>query len=73
MDGAINVLSAQELSWKRLENVHELKESLVAILWSSGTTGLPKGTTIPIPKETSAKAHLQVSRCLIRISYPKLT
>lgn len=32
-----------ELPWPKTTDPHELENSLIAMLYSSGTTGLPKG------------------------------
>lgn len=36
-----------ELPWEKIINAQELESSLVVLIYSSGTTGLPKGTPIP--------------------------
>ena len=41
-----NLISEKLLSWQRITDQKELKESLICILWSSGTTGLPKGVML---------------------------
>lgn len=46
LDGKVNVISDQKLEWQRLTDPTDLKKSLIVILWSSGTTGLPKGTFV---------------------------
>ncbi|KIW32181.1 uncharacterized protein PV07_03742 [Cladophialophora immunda] len=46
IDGRTNVLSDQTLKWERITDHAALKKSLIVILWSSGTTGLPKGVMI---------------------------
>ena len=47
LDNSIDVLSSQErLTWTRISDPQALKESLIVILWSSGTTGLPKGVML---------------------------
>ncbi|KAK7932309.1 hypothetical protein PG985_003021 [Apiospora marii] len=40
--GAKVPISNQELDWRRITDVHELENSVVCLLFSSGTTGLPK-------------------------------
>lgn len=32
------------LAWRRITDPHELENSLIILIYSSGTTGLPKGT-----------------------------
>lgn len=46
LDGRVNVISDQRLDWQRITDPTALKKSLIVILWSSGTTGLPKGMLI---------------------------
>ncbi|KAK2812250.1 hypothetical protein FQN50_001608 [Emmonsiellopsis sp. PD_5] len=46
LEGNINVISEERLTWQRITDPEALKKSLVVILWSSGTTGLPKGVML---------------------------
>lgn len=46
LEGGINAISEQKLEWTRLTDTFDLKKSLILILWSSGTTGLPKGVML---------------------------
>ncbi|KAK5118876.1 hypothetical protein LTR62_000086 [Meristemomyces frigidus] len=39
-------LQQQRLTWERITDPVTLKQSLITILWSSGTTGLPKGVML---------------------------
>lgn len=39
----IGVISDQELEWRRIMDLHTLKTTMVCLLFSSGTSGLPKG------------------------------
>jgi 4-coumarate--CoA ligase len=41
-----NVISDKQLPWQRIKDEKALKDSLIVILWSSGTTGLPKGVML---------------------------
>ena len=41
--GGIDVIADQRLPWERITDPEALKKSIITILWSSGTTGLPKG------------------------------
>lgn len=41
-----NVVSAEKLAWQRITDPKALKDSVITILWSSGTTGLPKGVQL---------------------------
>ncbi len=45
LDGGIEVISDQELEWRRVQDCREQEETLVCMLFSSGTSGLPKGMT----------------------------
>lgn len=38
-----NCISTEKLDWERITNKEELENSLVCLLYSSGTTGPPKG------------------------------
>ncbi|PGG95519.1 hypothetical protein AJ79_10014 [Helicocarpus griseus UAMH5409] len=46
LEGNVNVISDGKLTWQRITDPAELKKSLIVILWSSGTTGLPKGVML---------------------------
>ena len=46
LDGKINLISDSKLKWTRITDPTALKKSLIVILWSSGTTGLPKGVML---------------------------
>ncbi|EXJ68030.1 uncharacterized protein A1O5_08645 [Cladophialophora psammophila CBS 110553] len=46
LDGRINVISDQTVKWERITDPTALRKSLIVILWSSGTTGLPKGVML---------------------------
>ncbi|KAK3081614.1 hypothetical protein LTS18_004795 [Coniosporium uncinatum] len=41
-----NVLGVQELDWQRITSPQALDDSLVCLIYSSGTTGLPKGVQL---------------------------
>lgn len=46
LDGKVNALSKSKLKWRKILDEQALKESLIVILWSSGTTGMPKGVML---------------------------
>ena len=39
----LNLLTEQRLRWKLITDQCQLEESLITVIWSSGTTGVPKG------------------------------
>lgn len=42
-DGSVDVWSKERLTWKRMTDPDELHNSILCLLYSSGTTGEPKG------------------------------
>ncbi|TGJ83749.1 hypothetical protein E0Z10_g5014 [Xylaria hypoxylon] len=46
VEGSKETISPQRLKWERIIDAKKLDESLITILWFSGTTGLPKGVMI---------------------------
>lgn len=47
VQGDNQVISNQRLTWKRITDKKELEDSLIVLLYSSGTTGEPKGRLSP--------------------------
>lgn len=46
VEGGVEAISSQRLQWERITDRKRLNDSLIVILWSSGTTGLPKGVML---------------------------
>ncbi|KAH0840718.1 hypothetical protein AYO21_00628 [Fonsecaea monophora] len=46
LNGSGSILTENRLHWETITDVSRLKESLIVILWSSGTTGFPKGVKL---------------------------
>ncbi|EER37458.1 4-coumarate-CoA ligase [Histoplasma capsulatum var. duboisii H88] len=46
LEGNINIISNGKLTWQRITDAEALEKSIIVILWSSGTTGLPKGVML---------------------------
>ncbi len=42
-------IGEDKLDWPRITDSQELEDSLVVLIYSSGTTGLPKGTPDLVP------------------------
>jgi acyl-CoA synthetase (AMP-forming)/AMP-acid ligase II len=53
-DSAKSVIGEFELDWERITNKEELENSLICLLYSSGTTGAPKGMSWPLLKKNPA-------------------
>jgi len=43
VEGGVECRSSDGLTWRRITDREELKKSLILLLYSSGTTGIPKG------------------------------
>ena len=61
LEDGIDVISDQELDWERITDQEELDSTLVCLLYSSGTSGLPKGT---LPEVLEFSVLIAVHRCL---------
>jgi len=46
IDGSVRCTFDQELQWRKITDAKELENSKICMLYSSGTTGLPKGVLI---------------------------
>ena len=60
LENGENVISEQELDWERITDQEELESTLVCLLYSSGTSGLPKGI---FPRGLEVLALITVHRC----------
>lgn len=43
LDKSMDIISVRELDWERITDEEQLESTLVCLLYSSGTSGLPKG------------------------------
>jgi 4-coumarate--CoA ligase len=43
VDGKVDCWTDKSLTWQRITDPHELEHSIINLLYSSGTTGVPKG------------------------------
>lgn len=50
---AVDVEKGPRMPWKRVTDADELARSLIVLLYSSGTTGVPKGRPTPSPEDRS--------------------
>lgn len=46
VQGSISCMSQQELDWARITDPQELEDSVICLLYSSGTTGVPKAVLL---------------------------
>jgi 4-coumarate--CoA ligase len=64
LEDGVDVISDQELDWEKITGQEELESTLVCLLYSSGTSGLPKGMLFQyrsIPELTNVHSRLHVS------------
>ena len=64
IDGSVVCDFKKQLSWRKITDEKELVESKICILYSSGTTGLPKGKKFSVP---TASKSLPISNILTSI------
>ena len=58
----------EELDWERVTDTKTLEERSIVVLYSSGTTGVPKGELLLAASET-AEANGHIRRPLIEYEY----
>ncbi|KAJ7273161.1 4-coumarate-CoA ligase 2a [Mycena rebaudengoi] len=59
---ASHIVGDSELKWERITDMNELENSLICLLYSSGTTGPPKGARLKFPPEFKAALLLMTSQ-----------
>ena len=47
VEGDIDLFTEKRLTWERITDKERLENSLIVLLYSSGTTGIPKGQYFP--------------------------
>ena len=60
LENGEKVISEQELDWERITDQEELESTLVCLLYSSGTSGLPKGIFL---RDLEVATLITVHRC----------
>lgn len=68
---SVDLLSHKQLDWERVTDQGHLEESLIVIIWSSGTTGVPKGRESVFHQR--AELRDSRSRCDVITCEPGLT
>jgi len=63
VDNGINQLSAGEIEWRRITKLEELATTDLALIYSSGTTGFPKG--VPLAHRNMVSAAVIGSHCFM--------
>jgi long-subunit acyl-CoA synthetase (AMP-forming) len=57
-----------KLEWERITNKDELENSLICLLYSSGTTGIPKGQSLILRRYATTRQS-QSAYFITQVSY----